>query len=132
MIWEICLWRVSQSESDLRAAGMAGAAGTCAGNREFVSGLVGICGAAEPVGQVEVAAQRLGRLVAMAGAPQSGPEFGQRASVLERRAGRIGFLRVDLTATTFTGSYYQVPRPQDPYSKGAQLVDYFEYAWTTK
>ena len=43
-----------------------------------------------------------------------------------------GFLRVDLNATTFTGSYYQVPRPQDPYSKGAQLVDYFEYTWATK
>ena len=43
-----------------------------------------------------------------------------------------GFLRVDLTATTFTGSYYQVPRPQDTYSKGAQLVDYFEYTWATR
>jgi hypothetical protein len=43
-----------------------------------------------------------------------------------------GFLRVDLTDTTFTGRYYQVPRPQDPYSKGSQLIDYFDYDWTTK
>jgi hypothetical protein len=43
-----------------------------------------------------------------------------------------GFLRVDLTDTTFTGRYYQVPRPQDPYSKGSQLIDYFEYDWATK
>ena len=43
-----------------------------------------------------------------------------------------GFLRVDLTADTFTGRYYEVPRPQDPYSKGSQLVDYFEYSWKTK
>lgn len=43
-----------------------------------------------------------------------------------------GFLRVDVTAETFTGHYYQVPRPQDPYSKGNQLVDYFEYHWPTR
>lgn len=43
-----------------------------------------------------------------------------------------GFLRVDLAADTFTGRYYQVPRPQDPFSKGSQLVDYFQYNWKTR
>jgi hypothetical protein len=43
-----------------------------------------------------------------------------------------GFLRVDVTADTFTGRYYQVPRPQEPYSKGNQLVDYFDYHWLQK
>lgn len=43
-----------------------------------------------------------------------------------------GFLRVDITPQSFTGRYYQVPRPQEPYSKGNQLVDYFEFGWRTK
>jgi acid phosphatase type 7 len=43
-----------------------------------------------------------------------------------------GFLRVEITPELFTGHYYQVPRPQEPYSKGNQLVDYFEYDWATK
>jgi len=40
-----------------------------------------------------------------------------------------GFLRLEVTDTTITGRYYTVPRPQDPYSKGSSLLDYFEYDW---
>jgi hypothetical protein len=40
-----------------------------------------------------------------------------------------GFLRLEITDQLITGRYYQVPRPQDPYSKGNQLVDYFEFDW---
>ena len=43
-----------------------------------------------------------------------------------------GFLRVEITPDLFTGRYYQVPRPQDPYSKANQLTDYFEYNWQAK
>ncbi len=38
-----------------------------------------------------------------------------------------GFLRLEITDTLLTGRYYQVPRPQDPYSKGNHLIDYFEF-----
>ena len=40
-----------------------------------------------------------------------------------------GFLRVEITDQLITGHYYQVPRPQEPYSKGNQLIDYFEFDW---
>jgi hypothetical protein len=40
-----------------------------------------------------------------------------------------GFLRLEVTPTTITGRYYTVPRPQDPYSKGSSLLDYFEFDW---
>ena len=40
-----------------------------------------------------------------------------------------GFLRLEVTDSTITGRYYTVPRPQDPYSKGSALLDYFEYDW---
>ncbi|MFD8997867.1 metallophosphoesterase family protein [Streptomyces abikoensis] len=40
-----------------------------------------------------------------------------------------GFLRLSVDRQKFTGRYYRVPRPQDPRSKGSQLVDYFEYDW---
>jgi Icc-related predicted phosphoesterase len=43
-----------------------------------------------------------------------------------------GFLRVEVTPMQFTGRYYEVPRPQEPYSKGSHLVDHFQYSWTTK
>ena len=32
----------------------------------------------------------------------------------------------------FTGRYYTVPRPQEPFSKGNQLVDRFDYNWHTR
>ena len=40
-----------------------------------------------------------------------------------------GFLRLEVTDKLITGSYYTVPRPQDPYSKGSQLVDRFDFDW---
>ena len=38
-----------------------------------------------------------------------------------------GFLRLEITDTLLTGRYYQVPRPQESYSKGNHLIDYFEF-----
>lgn len=43
-----------------------------------------------------------------------------------------GFLRLEIEGKTITGRYYTVPRPQEPYSKGNQLLDYFEYDWQAK
>jgi hypothetical protein len=40
-----------------------------------------------------------------------------------------GFLRVEVTDGLITGRYYEVPRPQDPFSKGNKLIDYFEFDW---
>lgn len=40
-----------------------------------------------------------------------------------------GFARIEITKTRVIGRYYQVPRPQEPYSKGNQLQDYWEYDW---
>jgi hypothetical protein len=34
-----------------------------------------------------------------------------------------------ITPTLITGRYYTVPRPQEPYSTGNQLIDYFEFDW---
>jgi hypothetical protein len=47
-----------------------------------------------------------------------------------------GFLRIEVTPHLVTGRYYEVPRPQEPRSKGSQLLDYWEYdpkkrAWVT-
>ena len=38
-----------------------------------------------------------------------------------------GSLRVAISDQLIVGQYYQVPRPQEPWSKGNQLVDRFEY-----
>ena len=43
-----------------------------------------------------------------------------------------GFLRMEITDTLITGRYYEVPRPQEPYSKGSHLLDYFEFDWRNK
>ena len=43
-----------------------------------------------------------------------------------------GFMQMEITETRITGRYYVVPRPQEPYSKGNQLLDYFEYDWKKK
>jgi Icc-related predicted phosphoesterase len=40
-----------------------------------------------------------------------------------------GFLRLEITDKLITGRYYTVPRPQDSYSKGNTLFDYFDYDW---
>ncbi|HYR38166.1 MAG TPA: metallophosphoesterase [Methylomirabilota bacterium] len=45
---------------------------------------------------------------------------------------RFGFLRMEITNRLITGRYYTVPRPQEPYSKGSQLFDYFEFDWRKK
>lgn len=47
---------------------------------------------------------------------------------------RYGFMRlmVDASASTITGWYYTVPRPQESYSKGSQLVDLFQYNFQTR
>ena len=36
---------------------------------------------------------------------------------------------MEITGATITGRHYQVPRPQEPYSQGGQLLDYWEYDW---
>lgn len=43
-----------------------------------------------------------------------------------------GFLIMTVTPDLVIGDYYQVPRPQEPYSKGNQLVDHWEYDWKAK
>jgi hypothetical protein len=43
-----------------------------------------------------------------------------------------GFLRLEVTDRLVTGRYYEVPRPQEPYSKGNQLLDYFEFDWRNR
>jgi len=43
-----------------------------------------------------------------------------------------GFLRMEVTDRLIIGRYYTVPRPQEPYSKGSQLIDYFEFDWRKK
>ena len=40
-----------------------------------------------------------------------------------------GFLRLEIADPVITGRYYQVPRPQESYSKGSQMVEYFEFDW---
>ena len=42
---------------------------------------------------------------------------------------RHGFLRLELTDKLITGRYFTVPRPQEPYSRPARMVDYFEFDW---
>lgn len=52
---------------------------------------------------------------------------------LERySADHHGFLRLEITPGLITGRYYTVPRPQEPFSKGNQLLDYFEFDWKKK
>ena len=43
-----------------------------------------------------------------------------------------GFLRLEVTPQLVTGRYFTVPRPQEPFSKGSQLLDYFEFDWRNK
>jgi 3',5'-cyclic AMP phosphodiesterase CpdA len=45
---------------------------------------------------------------------------------------RFGFLRFEVDQSSFTGRYFTVPRPQEPFSKGSQLVDLFKYDWKAK
>lgn len=43
-----------------------------------------------------------------------------------------GFMRMEITSTRINGRYYTVPRPHEPYSKGNQLLDYFEFDWKNR
>ncbi|WP_296615623.1 metallophosphoesterase [Sphingomonas sp.] len=43
-----------------------------------------------------------------------------------------GFLVLSVTPDRIVGDYYHVPRPQEPYSKGNQLVDHWEFDWKGK
>lgn len=43
-----------------------------------------------------------------------------------------GFLRIEVSDTQIVGRYYEVPRPQEPWSKGNHLLDYFEFDWKNK
>jgi acid phosphatase type 7 len=43
-----------------------------------------------------------------------------------------GFLRMEITDQLIVGRYYEVPRPQEPYSKGNQLLEYFEFDWRNR
>ena len=43
-----------------------------------------------------------------------------------------GFLRLEVTDKLIIGSYFTVPRPQEPFGKGNQLLDYFEFDWKKK
>lgn len=40
-----------------------------------------------------------------------------------------GFLRMQVNDRTIKAWYYTVPRPQEPYTKGSQLIDRFEFDW---
>ena len=43
-----------------------------------------------------------------------------------------GFLRMEVTPELIIGRYYEVPRPQEPRTKGSQLLDYWEYDFKNK
>ena len=45
---------------------------------------------------------------------------------------RFGFLRLEVDESSFSGRYFTVPRPQEPFSKGSQLADLFKYDWRAK
>jgi len=52
---------------------------------------------------------------------------------LERySADHHGFMRMEITDRLIVGRYYTVPRQHEPYTKGNQLVDYFEFDWKAK
>ena len=52
---------------------------------------------------------------------------------LERfSADHHGFMRLEVTEKLITGRYYEVPRQHEPYSKGNQLFDYFEFDWKSR
>lgn len=66
-------------------------------------------------------------------APVVFPDHGGDPVTLERYSDdHRGFLRLQITDPLITGRYFQVPRPQEAYSKGSQLVEYFEFDWRKK
>jgi acid phosphatase type 7 len=54
---------------------------------------------------------------------------GDPATLDQYSADHHGFLRMQVTDKSMIGRYYEVPRPQEPYSKGNQLIDHFEFDW---
>lgn len=56
-------------------------------------------------------------------------EEGEEVTLETYSADHHGFMRLEVTDTAVTGRYYEVPRSQEPYSKGNQLFDYFEFDW---
>ena len=54
---------------------------------------------------------------------------GDQATLECYSADHHGFMRLEVTEERVTGHYYEVPRSQEPYSKGSQLFDYFEFDW---
>jgi hypothetical protein len=57
---------------------------------------------------------------------------GDHATVEKYSDDHHGFMRIEVTDKLITGRYYEVPRPQEPYSKGSQLLDYFEFDWRNR
>jgi acid phosphatase type 7 len=57
---------------------------------------------------------------------------GDNATVEKYSDDHHGFMRLEVTGQTITGRYYEVPRPHEPYSKGSQLFDYFEFDWRNR
>ena len=57
---------------------------------------------------------------------------GDHATVEKYSDDHHGFMRLEVTDQTVTGRYYEVPRPHEPYSKGSQLLDYFEFDWKNR
>ena len=43
-----------------------------------------------------------------------------------------GFLRLEVMPEVIVGRYYEVPRPHEPFSKGNQLLDYWEFDWRNR
>lgn len=56
-------------------------------------------------------------------------EDGEPVTLEKYCADRHGFLRMQVSDRTIKGHYFTVPRPHEPYSKGSQLVDRFEFDW---
>jgi hypothetical protein len=57
---------------------------------------------------------------------------GDTVTLEKYSADHHGFLRLEITDQLITGRYYTVPRPQESFSKGNQLLDYFEFDWRKK
>jgi hypothetical protein len=57
---------------------------------------------------------------------------GRTVTLLRYLDDHHGFLVMSVTPDRVTGDYYQVPRPQDPYSKGNQLIDHWEFDWKAR
>ena len=61
--------------------------------------------------------------------PAQFDEGGDYATVEKYSDDHHGFMRLEITDKKITGRYYEVPRPHEPFSKGSQLFDYFEFDW---